>query len=193
MISLLFFVLDHYRFYELKDKVKASAYLIASMIQQLANTRTNKQLTKQDLNRIVYASSFNFFHINSMFNPWPFGVYISVCFWHLKRENSNNYKYHRWLCSTGGGGKTFSENGMWNDPLTSQNKSLTDVQKLHPDLVCNTDGDEKLLISVSYGITNATKFTKSKLGFFILEPDCWRDFTYKIIITPKPGLFPPSW
>ena len=34
-IFLLFFVADHYRFYELKSKVKTSTYLVSSMIQQL--------------------------------------------------------------------------------------------------------------------------------------------------------------
>ncbi|MBQ7674714.1 MAG: hypothetical protein IJT36_09465, partial [Alphaproteobacteria bacterium] len=72
MISLLFFLCDHYRFYELKNKLKSSAYLAASMVQHISNTRTDKQLTVNDLARISYASCLNLFHTNTMFNPWPF-------------------------------------------------------------------------------------------------------------------------
>ena len=43
LVGLLFFLCDHYRFYELKNKVKSSAYLAASMVQQITNNRTNKQ------------------------------------------------------------------------------------------------------------------------------------------------------
>ena len=68
MIILLLFVHDHYRFYELKSKLKSSAYLVASMIQQLSNTRSDKQLTSTDLAHIVYASCLNLFHSNSVFS-----------------------------------------------------------------------------------------------------------------------------
>ncbi|MBQ7674315.1 MAG: hypothetical protein IJT36_07375 [Alphaproteobacteria bacterium] len=54
MISLLFFLNDHYRMYELKNKIKSSAYLIASIIQQVKNTSNEKTLTKDDLKRIFW-------------------------------------------------------------------------------------------------------------------------------------------
>ena len=80
IILLLLFVNDHYRFYELRNKIKSSAYLAASMLQQLGNTRTDKQLTSSNLSRISYVSCLNFFHTNTMFKPWSLGIYYVVSF-----------------------------------------------------------------------------------------------------------------
>ena len=68
---------------------------------------------------------------------------------------------------------------------------MDQVQKLHPDLVCDKDGDERLLLSCRYRKKN---FTKSKIGFFFIEPKSknnWEDLiAYQLVISPKPGLFP---
>lgn len=74
IIVLLFFVCDHFRFYELKSKVKTSAYLAASMAQQYGNVKTNKKLTTANLMKIHYASFMNFFIRQTMWSPYQFGV-----------------------------------------------------------------------------------------------------------------------
>lgn len=193
-ITLLLFVSDHYRFYELKNKIRTSAYLLGSIIQQIANTRTNKQLTKADLNRATFASCLNFFHTKSMFYPWPFGIYYVARFHYVKRESDNNYKYNYWECSIGSNAKSVDA-WMWNSKLTSANKSSNEIEAIHPDLICYKNGEERLLITCFYGATKNTNFTKSKLGLFLLEPKFNLDgnFVYKFVITPKPGLFPPAW
>ncbi|MBQ7673933.1 MAG: hypothetical protein IJT36_05345 [Alphaproteobacteria bacterium] len=71
MIILILFACDHYHIHELQNKLKAPAYLAASIVQ-IANTRTDKQLTLNDLVRITYASCLNLFHTNTMFTPWIF-------------------------------------------------------------------------------------------------------------------------
>ena len=189
-ITLLFFVSDHYRFYELKNKIKTSAYLLASMVQQIKNSNSDKQITKADINRMVYASCLNLFHTNSMFKPYPFGIYYKTRFHYVKKEN-DNYKYCFWTSDTGNGGFSFN-GGMYNSNLTSTTKSQSQVEAIHPDLVCYKDGEERLLIICFYG---AVGFTKSKLGLFLLEPKFGdnSNFVYKLVITPKPGLFPPAW
>ena len=76
-------------------------------------------------------------------------------------------------------------------------KSLSEIESAHPDLVCNKDGDERVLIEVIY--RKAIGFDKKKLGFFLLEPQVSKPaldnnsnnaFIYYLVITPKPGLFP---
>ena len=172
------------------------------MVQQLGNTRNTKQLTKQDLNRITYASCLNLFHTNSMFYPWPLGIYYLARFHYVKRENGNSYKYYYWECSTGSNAQTVNE-GMWSSAnLNPVNKSSNEIKELHPDLISQNNGDERLLIICFYGCTKRTYFAKSKLGFFMLEPswsnskdgnNYYGNFVYKLVITPKPGLFPPAW
>ena len=66
------------------------------MLQQLKNTKTDKQLTKFDLANVSYSSCLNFFHTNSMFPPCPFGIYYALVCHYVKRINSNCYKYQ--LC-----------------------------------------------------------------------------------------------
>lgn len=194
----MLFVCDHYRFYELKDKIKSSAYLAASIIQQVNNTKTDKQLTIKDLARITYASYLNFFHTNTMFNPWPFGIYFSMDYHFVKRINKDSYQYQLRYDTSGTGNSPNNTNMAIENMRTI---SLSLVKKLHPDLVCDKDGDEKLLLECCYKIM--TNFSKTKLGFKILEPistpprhgpdSYWGGgvlFLYDLVIMPKPGLFP---
>ena len=189
LISLLFFVNDHFRFYELKNKIKTSAYLAASMLQQLKNTKANKQLTKQDLAKITYASCLNLFHTNSMFYPWSLGILYRVNFYHVKREAQNNYNYFFCSIDTGNGGINFG-NGMYISPFVYRNYTQTQVEAIHADLICNKNGDERLLIECCYVQVG---FFKSKLGFFIIEPKENKNLNilmkYKLVIVPKPRLF----
>ena len=195
-ISLLFFVNDHFRFYELKNKIKTSTYLAASMIQQIGNTRTDKRLTKKDIARITHASGLNFFHTNTMYNPWPFGIYYLIDCFYVKRINSNNYQYQEvWGSTTSA--KTLNDMGSATSVTT---KTLAQVEAMCPDLICDKDGDERVLIEGNYRskVADVSKFDKSKLGFFLLKPKNTKGtdgstrplFLYKLVIVPKPGLFP---
>ena len=66
-----------------------------------------------------------------------------------------------------------------------------------PDLVCDRDGDERLLVEALYRAKGDLKSLKRGLGFFLLEPKNTKGtdgynalFLYKLVIVPKPGLFP---
>ena len=70
------------------------------------------------------------------------------------------------------------------------------VQEYLPELICQSDGEEKLRILCVY-----RRISKGKLGFLIKEPkmSIYRAlsaygfdvaFQASVIITPKPGLFP---
>ncbi|MBQ7673758.1 MAG: hypothetical protein IJT36_04440 [Alphaproteobacteria bacterium] len=63
------------------------------MIQQITNTRLDKQLTHNDMKRIVYASCFNFFHTNSMFSPYPFGIFYDVYLYYVRKTSDDQYYY----------------------------------------------------------------------------------------------------
>ena len=166
------------------------------MIQQLRNKKSDKQLTSKDFGRIAYASCLNFFHNNTMCSPWPFGVYYNIDFYWVQRINSNKYQYQQCWCST----FSWTSLGQINGVCGSiSEKNLNQIKAIHPDLECTKDGDERVLIDYSYRRRyNADKFNKSQLGFFILNPKVIKGtdginrvlFGYKLVITPKPGLFP---
>ncbi|MBQ7674316.1 MAG: hypothetical protein IJT36_07380 [Alphaproteobacteria bacterium] len=189
----MFFTCDHYRLYELRNKAKASAYLTASIIQQLTNTRTDKTLTSRDFACIVYAYSLNFFHTNTMFNPWKFGMYCAADVFWIKRISDNSYQCQNCFGTSSIG---ISPSEMRKSCGSITTKTKKEISSMHPDLVCEKDGDERVLIEYCY--RKATSFNKQKLGLFILEPRTTRNinntadnvFFYTLVITPKPGLFP---
>lgn len=193
-IILLFFVSDHYRIYELKNKLKTSAYLAASMTQQISNTRSDKQLTAADLARITYACCLNFFHTNTMFNPWPFGISYSINFVYVKRLNSNSYQYQSSWGSTESG---VSPVDMGRSSIST--KKSSEIENVSTDLLCSRDGEEKLFLNCTY--RRMLNFDKSKIGLFLLDPQMVKGgmhtthkypdlLYYQIVISPKPGLFP---
>ena len=193
-IALLFFVSDHYRFYELKNKLKSSAYLAASLIQQLKNNSATKQLASDDMARIVYASCLNFFHTLTMFRPYPFGIYYLARFYYVKKISNGNYQYQHILITTGKGGNPHPVNAMSCSIGSVETKTPAQVEEIHQDLVCYNSGEERLFIKCWYNNPNANiyPYNKSKLGLFLLEPKFGEDgnFVYQLVITPKPGLFP---
>lgn len=193
-IALLFLVNDHYRFYELKNKAKTSAYLAASILQHIKNNKTDKTLTKDDLARIAFASCLNFFHTKSMFNPFPFGLYYAVNYEWVKRINSNSYQYQHCYATTNYGTSPAGMNRGYESVAT---KTQADVEAKNPDLVCDKDGEERVCVEGCYRKTYISS-QKVQVGFFILTPRTYKGidgmtnnfFTYQIVFTPKPGLFP---
>ena len=163
------------------------------MVQHVTNTRTDKQLTRRDIINITYASCLNFFHTNTMFSPYPFGIAYSAFFYYIKRESSDSYHYERVHASTYGY-TSFDKMGIYAKYILT--KTRAQVEAMHPDLVCQRDGEERVLIECAYE-KYPVNFDKSKLGFFILKPRDIRFengstnvFVYRLVITPKPGLFP---
>ena len=176
------------------------------MIQQVTNTRTDKQLMLNDIRNISFASCLNFFHTNTMFNPWLFGIWYIAHFYYVKRLSSDSYQYQKTVGGTCNGtskilNKRVNVNGSSiNDMITHLYATTTltqaQVEAMHPDLVCQNDGEERVLIDCVY--RRASGFNKRKLGFFIMNPpnakaaDNSTDnvCVYPLVITPKPGLFP---
>ncbi|MBQ7674624.1 MAG: hypothetical protein IJT36_09010 [Alphaproteobacteria bacterium] len=196
LISLLFFLSDHYRIYELKNKIKTSTYLYASMMQQISNMEIEKTLKLNDLKRIFWASGFNFFHGSSAFYPYPLGIYCLSRLHYVKKKNKSEYDYQLIRLSTGYNGIFSSPTKRINHLRTDVNtKTSNEIETIHPDLICDRDGDERLLIEYWYGKTD---YSKSKLGFFIIDPHLGGNaattdigvFSYRLVIVPKPGLFP---
>ena len=121
-----------------------------------------------------------------MFKPWPLGISFNVGYYWVKRENTDSYKYQNFYAATAQGSSPdtmMTGFNVKNGTLKSEK-----VQSIHADLTCNKDGEERLLICCYYRPQN---FDKSKLGLFILNPNFSKyDFVYKLVITPKPELFP---
>ena len=163
------------------------------MIQQVGNTKNSKQLTHSDIQRISYASCLNFFSTNKMFK-FQFGVYYSMnCYW-VKRINNDNYQFQECYANTGSG---IAPSEMSYAVFGTSSKTLKQIQEIHSDLICNKDGDERLIIECAYRWYGKVQ-RKKELGFFILTPPLILGlnknnpsaFLYQIVITPKPGLFP---
>ena len=163
------------------------------MLQQLGNTRTDKQLSINDICRIAFASCLNLFHTNAMFKPYPFGIYFLAYYDFVKKNDNGNYQYQQvWLTTGRGRATTKLFDGM-NSGVKSLTMTPAQVEARDPDLICNNIGEERLLIKCWYGVVNEGKyFKKSQLGLFILEPALGGNgnFSYSLVITPKPGLFP---
>ena len=127
-----------------------------------------------------------------MFNPWPFGIIYIAHFHYVKRLSSDSYQFQKTYAGTDRG---TSPNNMDKSGVGTSTKTQAYVESLHPDLICQKDGEERVLIECVY--RKASKFNKSKLGFFIMNPPNARSTDgysniciYKLVITPKPGLFP---
>ena len=163
------------------------------MLQQIANNRSSKQLTINDICNITYASCLNFFHTNTMFNPWPFGICYIAHFYYVKRLSSDSYQFQK---TYGGTNRGTSPNNMTKSGVGTSTRTQAQVEAMHPDLICQKDGEERVLIECVY--REASKFNKSKLGFFIMNPpgvkaadnSTTNICVYHLVITPKPGLFP---
>ncbi|MBQ7674540.1 MAG: hypothetical protein IJT36_08580 [Alphaproteobacteria bacterium] len=163
------------------------------MIQQVSNTRTDKQLTSLDFARIAYASCLNLFHTNTMFKPWPLGIYYAVNFCWVKRIDNNSYQFQQCWGSLSVGTSPSEMNKLCGTVVT---KTYAQIQAIHPNLICTKDEEERVCIECYYR-KPPSGYNKSKLGFFILEPQLKKSwdvsnnlFLYSLIITPKPGLFP---
>ncbi|MBQ7673940.1 MAG: hypothetical protein IJT36_05385 [Alphaproteobacteria bacterium] len=157
------------------------------MVQQLKNTKADKQLTTKDLAIIAYASCLNLFHTNSMFSPHPLGISFTIDYDWVKRINSGSYQHERYWGTTEKNCSSIETLGKGTNGLTTYTQEK--VKTLHPDLICDNDGDERLLIQCYY--RQESGFSKSKLGLFLLNPKFGTyDFGYKLVIVPKPGLFP---
>ena len=169
------------------------------MIQQITNTRTNKQLTIDDLGRIAFVSCLNFFHTNSMFKPCPFGIRPSIRTYYVKRINKNEYQLQICYANTAVTDNTSAPLQMDKNCGKLTTQTLSQIQELHPDLSSDKNGDERVLIIYFY---YPFYFDKSKLGLFLLYPKpaylSWTsssdiilgNFVYNLVISPKPGLFP---
>ena len=163
------------------------------MLQQIANNRSNKQLTINDIRNITYASCLNFFHTNTMFNPWPFGISYIAHFYYVKRLSCDSYQLQKTFGGTDSG---TSPNNMTKSGVNTSTITQAQVEAMHPDLICQKDGEERVLIFPVYRRTRT--FNKNKLGFFIMNPpgvkaadnSTTNICVYHLVITPKPGLFP---
>ncbi|MBQ7673948.1 MAG: hypothetical protein IJT36_05430 [Alphaproteobacteria bacterium] len=173
------------------------------MLQQITNSRQNKQLTKMDLKRITYASHLNLFHGNTMYDPYPFGIYPVIFFIYIKRIDSNCYLYQNYRVNSH---TNYSNQSLQMSAYFNPEETITSttLQEISADLICNNDGEERVLIWSFYcHHTSHSNYDKSKLGLFILplKSGTWSTpsaastivrsyFECKLVITPKPGLFP---
>lgn len=182
------------------------------MIQQITNNRTRKWLDYNDLRHITLASCFYFFHTNTMFAPYALGVRPTVRYYYVKRLSSNEYEYQLTVSFPAKQGVTCIG---YNDD--QPRKTANEIEEIDSSLLCDKNNEEKVLILYYYCYspsTNTTYYNKNKLGFFILSPtkttnadastylgEAYRfansipkivngSFVYKIVFSPKPGLFP---
>ncbi|MBR1734079.1 MAG: pilus assembly protein [Alphaproteobacteria bacterium] len=204
VVIVLFFVNDHYRFFELKDRVRASAYMAASLAQQIGNNKTDKALKLNDLARITFASGLNFFTYQTMIDPWPFGMYYGIYWYHIKRNSANSYSYQLYysLATNKYGSKSINFDGnfgLGKGAVTT--KTADQIRSVSNDLICDNDGDERVMMICFYHLWGG-RYENAKLGLHLIPlksstslsaafpPYTTSPFQYKIIFTPKPGRFP---
>ena len=137
--------------------------MIASMLQNVHNT-DDGFITMEDAKRITYTASLNLFHNNTMFSPWPFGICISCYIYYFKRI-SNSYYYGYYYNNQTHQGS--SPTSMWDTYGKQMYSSASELKKLHPNLVLEKDGDEKVYIKFFYYPASSlsdTSINKSNTG-----------------------------
>ena len=168
------------------------------MVQQIGNTKENKQITLNNIARIAYTSGLNFFiNPEEIFYPFLRGIYYTLIGYYVKRISSNSY-YIQSYYSTSSLGKYWNNSRKGCSQITS--KSSTEIKTVDKNLLCDKDEDEKVVLEYSYRRINRsdTPYNKHKLGLFLIDPPIRTSidklsndfFNYRIVFTPKPGLFP---
>ena len=167
---------------------------MASMIQQISNTRSNKQINTENLSFITHASCFNLFDTKS------FGIMMKVCLFYVKKVGDDSYTYQAISFGTADPFGTNVDQLANVGATRTQNYSamITKCPSLdRTDMFIENVGDEKLLIECFYH--PSASYSKNKLGFIILSPEFGSisryksnrgNFAYRLVIIPKPGLFP---
>jgi hypothetical protein len=182
------------------SQVEFGACIAINMIQNITSTRENKRLTLKDLSNITRTSSLNFFPGISMFSPFPLGVRPYTWYYYIKRENGTNYLW-AWRARPDNGGL-----GTSYECVEYNKNSSVNASNINPKLVCNNNGDEKVLVRYFYTAMDISDYM-AKLAFRFLKPkvpsswycdtisfNTWKGnnnvFTCDLTFTPKPGLFP---
>ena len=161
--------------------------------------RENKQITLTDITRIGYASGLNFFtNSENRFTPFLHGIYYTLIGYYVKRISSNSY-YVQSFYTTSSSGNYWGNTGR-NCDSSASTKSLSEIEDIDKSLVCDKDEDERVVIEYAYRRVNwgNSQYKKHKLGLFLINPPIRTSidkrpndfFNYRIIFTPKSGIFP---
>lgn len=147
----------------------------------------------------MYVCCYNLFHTNTMYSPWPLGLEPNIYWIYAKRINANEYQcqFNRIYHTHSYSASSINMNNCFGSLHT---KTPAQLQAISPDLICDNDGDERVLVWAFY--LPYTDWNKMKMGFFILpiaktsytandtSVSVGVNFQYKVVFTPKPGLFP---
>lgn len=197
---ILYYASDVPRYSRYKSQMKNSAYMAASMIQNISQDRNNKTISKKDLKIIGISSFLN--HFNGLQQFIPFQTYYGLTFLLYVKGLPDGKASVIWM---------WDSNTPTQPPTTSSSTSHTtvntyssstlnvkknvDPHEIHKDLIIK-EGEVKIILqqTINYG------FSDKKIGFYLLTPTgsgysqkCY--FHTTIIFSPRPGLFsetPPS-
>ena len=97
------------------------------MIQQINNSKANKQLSISDMKRIVFAGGLNLFHTNSMFYPYPLGTTPHAYFQYVKRVDSNTYNYQNFWVNAYESNSSSSPATLDGDSSPTSTKTLSQI------------------------------------------------------------------
>lgn len=184
MLGSLFLILNHYRFYEIKSKIKSSAFLAASMIQNVTNTRTDKTLTKNDFRQITFASSLNLFLNDTVFTGSR-GTTYRLTIKYGKRTASG-YEGLTIVCNTANANKVSSI--AYSGASSTTNNSGISLA---------SEGDEGMSVTAELIPAGSTSYNPTKMGFFNFKinsfvnasmPAIRSNFKYEVKLTPKPDI-----
>lgn len=154
-IILLFFACDHYRFFELRNKVRTSSFLLASMLQNYGNVKNTKELTIDSMKSLIVVSAYNFFHTGSMFYPYPFGLSWAGTISYVKKLSADSYYLQQYNLDTNIGDTDSRNLPRLADRITctrSSGKNINTIQLLDisEDLAIDKVNGEKIVIDVAF-------------------------------------------
>lgn len=176
-ILILQLMLDHYRFYELKSKIRSAAYLAASMVQNISNCRESQKLTQADFKNICRACSLVIANKENWGNSL-FALKMQVNY--LKKSSSTENKGYKFCVSTTRcSGSSFGE----YEPADTTDITIDNV------------GDEIVKIrAFLYPASGSSGGSFKQMNFQLMSPEvkgnenAKNPFEYTVTFTPKPGI-----
>jgi hypothetical protein len=219
LLAILYYVLDYPKYEQLKVKTKSSAYMAASMIQNVSRYRESKMITLADIQMINYASFLNYYcgkqHLKTTdSNTYPLGHFSAITLICVQGVANNKCKAIWSLYASGWNAESplAHKNTLPGNESIATFHSLTGLQyqheteviptSIHPDLQIQ-EGENKIILVASFCAhtnfkyadgTMTTANPKRLFGFYMLPlrlPLSGNNFLFRstIIFTPNPGLF----
>ena len=210
MIMLLYYIHDLVRLKRFRSQMQFVAHQMASMLQNVSQNRTDKEITKNDIRYVASASYLTIFPGTSQFTvaDWTskYGYNPMLFIFYVKGNSDSTasvvwaQRYHS--CDFARDPSTFEQNG---DIRRNTVNNLQNVapSRIYPSLKIEPN-EVKIIVecaihystwsayTLSDGRKNSDRTAKEAFGLYVHPLKAVNEVTYfnsVVIFSPRPGLF----